>query len=106
MSHITVEVAYALRDRQTLLKVDVPSGSTAEQAIRQSGLLDKHPDIDLTVNKIGIFSKATRLDTVLRDKDRVEVYRPLQADPKEVRKQRAAEGKVMKKGGGNAEDAA
>ena len=61
------------------------------------------PEIDLAVNKVGIFSKACKLDTVLRDKDRIEIYRPLIADPKEVRRQRAAEGKVMKKGGGTLE---
>lgn len=103
MSTFTVEIAYARADTQVLLRQDVSEGTTAEQAIRQSGILDKFPEIDLAVNKIGIFSKATRLDTVLREKDRIEIYRPLIADPKEVRKQRAAEGKVMKKGGGSAE---
>lgn len=103
MSKIPVEIAYARADRQVILKLDVASGTTAEQAIRASGILDTFPEIDLAVNKIGIFSKATKLDTVLRDRDRVEIYRPLLADPKEVRKQRAAEGKVMKKGGGTEE---
>ena len=65
--------------------------------------MSKYPEIDPAKSKFGIYSKLARLDTVLRDQDRVEIYRPLIADPKEVRKQRAAEGKLMKKGGGPAE---
>jgi putative ubiquitin-RnfH superfamily antitoxin RatB of RatAB toxin-antitoxin module len=78
-------------------------GATVQQAIEASGLLQKFPEIDLTKNKLGIYAKLAKPDTVLRDRDRVEIYRPLIADPKEVRKQRAAEGKVMKKGGGDGE---
>lgn len=100
---ILVEVTFALADRQKLITVKLPAGSHVEEAIRRSGILTDFPEIDLSVNKVGIFSKACKLDTVLRDKDRVEIYRPLIADPKEVRRQRAAEGKVMKKGGGAAE---
>lgn len=103
MSMIVVEVAYARPDYQLVQKVDVSLGSNAEEAIRRSGILEKFPEIDLSINKIGIFSKAAKLDTVLREKDRVEIYRPLLADPKEVRKQRAAEGKVTKKGGSSDE---
>ncbi|MBU0593120.1 MAG: RnfH family protein [Gammaproteobacteria bacterium] len=98
---IQIEITYALPHDQALLTRKLPSGVTAEQAIRESGLLEKHPEIDLGKNKIGIFGKLAKLDTVLRDKDRVEIYRPLIADPKEVRKQRAEEGKAMKKGGGD-----
>lgn len=98
---IYIEIAYALQKEQDLLKRQIASGTTAEQAIRDSGLLEKHPEIDLGKNKIGIFGKLAKLDTVLRDKDRIEIYRPLIADPKEVRKKRAEEGKVMKKGGGD-----
>ena len=86
-----------------MIVVKLPAGSTAEEAISKSGILAEFPEIDLAVNKVGIFSKACKLDTVLRDKDRIEIYRPLIADPKEVRRQRAAEGKVMKKGGGTLE---
>ena len=100
---IRVEVIYALADRQDLVAVSLPEGSTVKQAIEQSGLLGKHPEIDLAKNKVGVFAKLSKLDTPLRDRDRVEIYRPLIADPKEVRKQRAAEGKVMKKGSGEAE---
>lgn len=103
MSKIKIEVAYARADQQVIKKIEVEAGTTAEAAIRQSGILEQFPEIDLATNKIGLFSKATKLDTVLREMDRVEIYRPLIADPKEVRKQRAAEGKVMKKGGGSEE---
>lgn len=98
---IMVEVAYALPEEQLIIPVRVPTGTTAEDAIKLSGVLQKFPEIDLAVNKFGIFGKLTKPDTVLRELDRVEIYRPLIADPKEVRRQRAAEGKVMKKGGGD-----
>ena len=98
---ITVEVCYAQSANQALVNVKLPEGATLQQALEASGLLEKHPEIDLKKNKFGIFAKLSKLDAALRDKDRVEVYRPLIADPKEVRKQRAAEGKVMKKGAGD-----
>jgi uncharacterized protein len=97
---IKVEVLYALPQVQTLLTVDIPQGMTLGDAVKFSGMLEKHPEIDLSVNKVGIFGKLSKPDTVLREKDRVEIYRPLIADPKEVRKRLAEEGKVMKKGGG------
>lgn len=100
-SSIQIEIAYALPDEQVLMTIQTQAESSAEQAIRQSGILAKHPEIDLSKNKIGIFGKLSKLDTILRDRDRVEIYRPLIADPKEVRKKRAEEGKVMKKGGGD-----
>ena len=101
-NEIMVEVAYALPKEQLIIPVRVPTGTTAEDAIKLSGILQKFPEIDLAVNKFGIFGKLTKPDAVLRELDRVEIYRPLIADPKEVRRQRAAEGKVMKKGGGEA----
>lgn len=97
---INVEVVYALPNEQLLLKVQLPQGSTVTDAIKLSGILDKHPEIDLVKAKLGIFGKLTKADAPLRDRDRVEIYRPLIADPKEIRRQRAEEGKVMKKGGG------
>jgi len=97
-----VEVAYALPHEQLIIPVSLPSETNAEAAIRVSGILNKFPEIDLNVNQIGIFGKLIRLDTQLRNLDRIEIYRPLIADPKEVRKQRAEEGKAMKKGGGDA----
>ena len=100
---INVDVCYALPEKQLLIKVKLPEGSTLQQALEASGVLVKHPEIDLKKNKFGVFAKLSKVDTVLRDRDRVEIYRPLIADPKEVRKQRAAEGKVMKKGAGDTE---
>ena len=99
---INIEVVYALPHEQTLLKKSVPEGTTLMEAIQASGLLDKHPGLDLSTHKLGIFGKLAKPDTVLRDKDRIEIYRPLIADPKEVRRKRAEEGKAMKKGGGDA----
>jgi len=101
-SLINVEVLYALPQEQTLLKIQIPPGKTIEEAVKMSGILEKYPEIDLATNKVGIYSKLSKLDTVLRDRDRIEVYRPLIADPKEVRRKRAEEGKVMKKGAGDA----
>ena len=98
---IAVEVCYAQAEKQALVSVKLPEGATLQQALEASGLLEKHPEIDLRKNKFGVFAKLSKPDTVLRDRDRVEIYRPLIADPKEVRKQRAAEGKVMKKGAGD-----
>lgn len=100
---IHVDVVYARLESQDVIGLTLPAGSTAGQAIEASGLLAKHPELDLTRNKLGVYAKLAKPDTVLRDRDRVEIYRPLIADPKEVRKQRAAEGKTMKKGGGEAD---
>ncbi len=98
---IKIEVVYALPHEQALLKLDVPSTSTIVDAIKLSGLLEKYPEIDLAKSKFGLYGKLSKADTVLREKDRIEIYRPLIADPKEVRRKRAEEGKVMKKGGGD-----
>lgn len=99
-NNITVEVAYALPHEQIIIPVSVAPETTAEAAISASNIMAKFPEINLSINKIGLFGKLTKLDTPLRHLDRVEIYRPLIADPKEVRRQRAADGKVMKKGGG------
>lgn len=94
-----IEICYALADRQELVSIDIPDGATVLQAVEASGLLKKHPEIDPGgANKLGVYAKLVKLDAVLRDRDRVEIYRPLIADPKEVRRQKAAEGKVMKRG--------
>ncbi|MDR2451447.1 MAG: RnfH family protein [Candidatus Accumulibacter sp.] len=98
---ITVEVVYALKDRQELVTLTLPAGVVAREAVERSGLMDRFPEIDLGRNKLGVFARLVKPDTMLRDHDRVEIYRPLIADPKEVRKQRAAEGKIMKKGAGD-----
>ncbi len=97
---IYVELVYALPAQQMLLKSEVPKGTTIAEAVKLSGILDKFPEIDLEKGRFGIFGKLSKLDTVLREKDRIEIYRPLIADPKEVRRKRAEEGKAMKKGGG------
>ena len=101
-ANINVEVIYALPTQQPLLHVQLAEGATVEDVIRASGVLDAYPEIDLAKNKVGIFSKLVKLDDPVRDRDRVEIYRPLIADPKEVRRKRAEEGKATKKGGGDA----
>ena len=94
--HIMVELAYALPHEQLIIPITMPPEASLEAAIVASGILDKFPEIDLSVNQIGIFGKLSKLDAPLRNLDRIEIYRPLIADPKEVRKQRAADGKAMK----------
>ena len=98
---IIVEVAYALPSEQLIIPIKTQEGVTAEDAIIDSGILQKFPDIDLNKNAIGIFGKLAKRTTTLRHMDRVEIYRPLIADPKEVRRKRAEDGKKMKKGGGD-----
>ena len=102
---IKVDVCYALADKQDVVTVTLPAGATVMTALEASGLLGKYPEIDVKKNKFGVWNKLSKVDNTLRDRDRVEIYRPLIADPKEVRKQRAAEGKVMKKGAGDNEAA-
>ena len=97
---IAVEVAFAKPEEQVILKIEVTPGTTIEQAIEQSGILERFPEIDTAHLKAGIFGKLKKTDQPLREGDRVEIYRPLIADPKQVRKERAAAGKRMKKGGG------
>jgi putative ubiquitin-RnfH superfamily antitoxin RatB of RatAB toxin-antitoxin module len=102
MSQIHVEVVYALKDAQKVVQLTLEEGATVQEAVEKSGLLTEYPEIDLGgKNKVGIWNKLAKVDASLRDKDRIEIYRPLIADPKEVRRQRAAEGKAMKKGGGD-----
>ena len=100
-SQIKVEVAFAREDSQQILDFMVNEGTTIEQAVEQSGILALFPEIDLTVNKVGIFGKLGKKTATLKEGDRVEIYRPLIADPKEVRRKREADGKKMKKGGGD-----
>ena len=95
---IRVEVAYAKLDEQVLLELEVDAGITLKEAVEQSSILEQFPEVDLAINKVGIFGKLAKLDAKLTEGDRVEIYRPLIADPKEQRKKRAAEGKEMKKG--------
>ncbi len=87
---LRVQVCYATAQRQWLLALEVEPGTTLHQAITASGILQQAPEIDLSVWQVGIFGKLKPLDTVLRPQDRVEIYRPLKADPMESRRRRAA----------------
>jgi putative ubiquitin-RnfH superfamily antitoxin RatB of RatAB toxin-antitoxin module len=86
---LQVQVCYAKPGIEILRNLIVPAGATLHDAIRQSGVLQDAPEIDLTVCRVGIYGKLKSLDTTLRDHDRVEIYRPLVADPKESRRTRA-----------------
>ena len=88
-ANIVVEVAYALPEKQYLQSVRLEAGATVEQAIVASGLLTLRDDINLAKNKVGIYSRPAKLQDVVADGDRIEIYRPLIADPKELRRQRA-----------------
>ena len=94
---IMIEVAYALPDKQIIIPVLVTEGISVKEGIELSGILTKFEGIDLSINQVGIFGKLTTLGKTLRNLDRIEIYRPLAADPKEIRRKRAAEGKGMKK---------
>lgn len=91
--NIAIEITYALPIKQTLLSLHVAHNTTVEEAIEQSGILQLHSDINLDENKVGIWYKTTKLSTVLKAGDRIEIYRPMTADPKEVRKLRALKAK-------------
>ena len=93
MSDVSVEVVYALPERQYLKTVRLAQGSSVEQAIVASGLLELRPEIDLKSNKVGIYSRPAKLNDLVNDGDRVEIYRPLIADPKELRRLRAERSK-------------
>ena len=103
---IQVEVAYARPDEQIIIPVAVPEGTTLAQAIELSRIQERFPEIDLSTAKVGIFSKLSKPSAMLRAGDRVEIYRPLIADPKAVRKQRATEGKRSKSAKGKHPDKA
>ena len=92
-NQLHIEVVYGVPNKQELLSVVVPENTTVEQAIVESGILSLFPDIDLSVNKVGVWNRTVKLSEVLRDTDRIEIYRPLIADPKEVRKRRAEKAK-------------
>jgi putative ubiquitin-RnfH superfamily antitoxin RatB of RatAB toxin-antitoxin module len=79
-----IGVAYADKFKRTWLKLDVPDGSTVRQAIEHSGLLGQYPDIDLDSQRVGIFGKLSKLEAPVKDGDRVEIYRPITADPETV----------------------
>ena len=87
---IMVEVAYALPEEQVIISIKVPTKFNVKQAIERSGVQKKFPSIDLSKNKVGIFGKKTTLDHLLKDRDRIEIYRSLILDPMEMRRKRAA----------------
>jgi len=105
-SKLNIEVCYALPEKQSLMCITVENNTSVEQAIVQSGILNTYPDIDLSVNKVGVWNRTCKIDTILKEGDRIEIYRPLIADPKEVRKLRAQkakeEGRANKVTGGRA----
>lgn len=88
---ISIQVVYATPEKQVLKEITVPESATIEMAITSSGLLEKFPEIDLLKNDVGVFSERRQLSDAVHAGDRVEIYRSLVADPKEVRRQRARE---------------
>jgi uncharacterized protein len=91
---IQVEVVYALPHEQRVFTLMINDNLTVKQIIEQSGVLAVYPEIDLAENKVGVFSRNVKLDATVRDHDRIEIYRPLLADPKEIRRKRAEQTKV------------
>ena len=85
---MNVGVCYAEAERQTWLRLEVPDGSTVQQAIELSGLLNRYPHIDLSAQKVGIFGKLAKLDAPVKEGDRVEIYRQITADPTQVKRRR------------------
>lgn len=91
---LTVEVIYATPMQQKLISIEVKAGATIEQCIQQSGVLTEYPEINLDDTKVGIFSQVKPLNHQVVDGDRIEIYRPLIADPKAVRRKRAEQAKA------------
>lgn len=102
---ILVEVAYAVPNKQKIVRLDVPDGTTALQAVKQSQLDSVFEGLEFTDElKLGVWGKSVSGDRLLVSGERVEIYRPLLADPKEVRKARAARAKAARKEGGQSSD--
>ena len=88
---LSIEVAHAATPEEVIvIPLQVAPGTTVTEAIRQSGILQRCPAIDINVNRAGIFGRPAALDAVVADGDRIEIYRPLRADPKEARRRRAS----------------
>lgn len=81
---MNVGIAYVSKKKQVWLKLDVPEGSTVLEAINHSGILKQFPEIDLENQKVGIFGKLTKLDASVEEGARIEIYRPITADPETV----------------------
>jgi putative ubiquitin-RnfH superfamily antitoxin RatB of RatAB toxin-antitoxin module len=89
MARLSVEVVYALPEGEDAVRLELAPGATALDAVRASGLLERHPEIDLARQRIGIYGRVVDPQALLRDADRVELYRPLMVEPKEARRRRA-----------------
>jgi putative ubiquitin-RnfH superfamily antitoxin RatB of RatAB toxin-antitoxin module len=87
---MNVGVCYAEADRQLWMRLEVPDGSNVQETIKLSGILKQYPEIDLTIQKVGIFGKIAKLDAQVKDGDRVEIYRKITADPKLVQRRRTS----------------
>lgn len=85
---MNVGICYAEAERQLWMRLEIPDGSTVQEAIKLSGVLLQFPEIDLDKQKVGIFGKIVKLDAPVQDGDRVEIYRPIIADPKTVKRRR------------------
>ena len=96
---MTVEVAYATPGKQLIVTVEMPAGATAAEAVRLSGIEEHFPNIDLENDPLGIFGRKVKRNRELRPGDRVEIYRPLEADPKTVRRELAKLGKSIGRAG-------
>jgi len=90
---INVEVVFALPDTATCIRVQVPEGTEAEQAVIKSGIIEKCPEIDANALTLGVWNRTCKLNQVLQEGDRIEIYRPLIADPKDARRRRAEKAK-------------
>lgn len=86
---VAVEVVYATANGQTVVKLSVPEGSAIREVIGRSGILARHPEINLSKNRVGVFGRLRAPDDGIRAGDRVEIYRPLMTDPKQRRRERA-----------------
>ncbi len=95
-SALAVEIVYALKDHAYIQSVQLEPGSTIEEAIKQTDVLQQYPEIDLTLNRVGIYAELRSLQDLVADGDRIEIYRPLLADPKDARRLRADKAKKEK----------
>jgi uncharacterized protein len=97
VSNILIEVAYATPEKQRIIELEVTADCTIEAAIKQSGMLELFPEIDLTKQQVGVFSQPRKLSDKIKAGDRIEIYRPLIVDPKEARRARAKAASLIKK---------
>lgn len=96
-TRFSIEVAYALPEKQLILLIEIEPGTTALEAALQSGISEHFPELDIQASKFGIFSEPVTADTVLQPGDRLEIYRPLRADPKLARRNRAKQSATARK---------